>query len=172
VPGSIGNWRSLTVNDGRSEEHLTWGIGAASGQEDRTGRAFQAHDAGFDSRHPLHHHRTETACALGSVGPTLGAAWRRSTTTRACTPCTPPAGRCRPVHCKPGWRRSLATCRRHGHWSGSTWWFRGLKLRAVSVFEHMSEEVVEAGFARIEAALPSLGDGPQYETSELLVFQR
>jgi hypothetical protein len=36
----------------------------------------------------------------------------------------------------------------------------------------MSEEVVEAGFARIEAALPSLGDGPQYETSELLVFQR
>jgi SAM-dependent methyltransferase len=46
-----------------------------------------------------------------------------------------------------------------------------LKLRAVSAFEHMSEEVVEAGFARIEAALPSLDDGPQYETSELLVFQ-
>jgi len=45
-------------------------------------------------------------------------------------------------------------------------------LRAVSVFEYMSEEVVEAGFARIEAALPSLGDGPPYETSELLVFQR
>jgi hypothetical protein len=37
--------------------------------------------------------------------------------------------------------------------------FERLKLRAVSVFEHMSEEVVEAGFARIEAALPSLGDG-------------
>jgi SAM-dependent methyltransferase len=50
--------------------------------------------------------------------------------------------------------------------------FARLKLRAVSVFEHLSEEVVEAGFARIEAALPSLGDGPQYETSELLVFQR
>jgi SAM-dependent methyltransferase len=50
--------------------------------------------------------------------------------------------------------------------------FGRLKLRAVSVFEHMSEEVVQAGFARIEAALPSLGDGPQYETSELLVFQR
>jgi ubiquinone/menaquinone biosynthesis C-methylase UbiE len=47
-----------------------------------------------------------------------------------------------------------------------------LKLRAVSMFEHLSEEVVEAGFARIEAALPSLGNGPQYETSELLVFQR
>ena len=47
-----------------------------------------------------------------------------------------------------------------------------LKLRAVSVFEHLSEEAVEAGFARIEAALPSLDDGPQYETSELLVFQR
>jgi len=50
--------------------------------------------------------------------------------------------------------------------------FERLKLRAVSVFEHMSEEVVEAGFARIEAARPSLGDAPQYETSELLVFQR
>jgi hypothetical protein len=47
-----------------------------------------------------------------------------------------------------------------------------LKLRAVSVFEHMSTEVVEAGFARIEEALPSLADGPQYETSELLVFRR
>jgi SAM-dependent methyltransferase len=47
-----------------------------------------------------------------------------------------------------------------------------LKLRAVSLFAHMSEEVVEAGFARIEAALPSLGDGPQHETSTLLVFRR
>src|SRR5438552_4921597 len=45
--------------------------------------------------------------------------------------------------------------------------FEKLKLRAVSVFEHLSEEVVETGFARIEAALPSLGAGPQYETSEL-----
>lgn len=50
--------------------------------------------------------------------------------------------------------------------------FVQLKLRAVSVFEHMSEEVVQTGFARIEAALPSLGEEPQYETSELLVFQR
>ncbi len=41
-----------------------------------------------------------------------------------------------------------------------------LKLRAVSAFEHMSEEIVEAGFAGIEAALPSLGDGSQYETSD------
>jgi ubiquinone/menaquinone biosynthesis C-methylase UbiE len=47
-----------------------------------------------------------------------------------------------------------------------------LKLRAVSAFELMSDEVSEAGFARIEAALPTLGDGPQYETSEMLVFQR
>jgi SAM-dependent methyltransferase len=47
-----------------------------------------------------------------------------------------------------------------------------LRLRAVSMFERVSAEVVEAGFARIEAALPSLDDGPQYETSELLVFQR
>lgn len=46
-----------------------------------------------------------------------------------------------------------------------------LKLRAVSVFEHLSEEVVEAGFARIEAALPSLDHGPQSETNRLLVFQ-
>jgi SAM-dependent methyltransferase len=50
--------------------------------------------------------------------------------------------------------------------------FERLKLRAVSVFEHMSAEVAEAGFARIEAALPSLDAGPQYETSELLVFRR
>lgn len=50
--------------------------------------------------------------------------------------------------------------------------YEKLKLRAVSVFEHLSEEVVHAGFARIEAALPSLDDGPQYETSKLLVFQR
>jgi ubiquinone/menaquinone biosynthesis C-methylase UbiE len=49
--------------------------------------------------------------------------------------------------------------------------FERLKLRAVSAFEHMSEEVVDAGFARIEAALPALDDGPQYETSELLVFR-
>lgn len=47
-----------------------------------------------------------------------------------------------------------------------------LKLRAVSMFEHMSEELVEDGFARIEAARPALGDGPQYEASGLLVFQR
>lgn len=50
--------------------------------------------------------------------------------------------------------------------------FERLKLRPVSMFEHMTEEVIEAGFARIEAALPSLGDGPQYENSALLVFQR
>ncbi|MEV4313526.1 class I SAM-dependent methyltransferase [Actinocrispum sp. NPDC049592] len=47
-----------------------------------------------------------------------------------------------------------------------------LRLRAVSAFEHMTKDVIDAGFARIEAALPSLDDGPQYETSELLVFQR
>ena len=50
--------------------------------------------------------------------------------------------------------------------------YEKLKLRAVSVFEHMSEEVIEEGFARIEAALPLLDDGSQYESSELLVFQR
>lgn len=50
--------------------------------------------------------------------------------------------------------------------------FERLKLRSVSAFEHMSQDVIDAGFARIEAALPSLGDGPQYETSELLVLRR
>jgi SAM-dependent methyltransferase len=50
--------------------------------------------------------------------------------------------------------------------------FARLKMRAVSLFEHMNEDVVEAGFATIEAALPSLGDGPQYETSVLFTFQR
>jgi len=50
--------------------------------------------------------------------------------------------------------------------------YERLKLRAVSAFERMSVEVVEAGFARIEAELPALPDGPQYETSVLLVFER
>jgi SAM-dependent methyltransferase len=50
--------------------------------------------------------------------------------------------------------------------------FDRLKLRSVSVFEHLSDEVIEAGFAEIEKALPSLGDAPQYETSQLLVFER
>jgi ubiquinone/menaquinone biosynthesis C-methylase UbiE len=47
-----------------------------------------------------------------------------------------------------------------------------LKLRAVSVFEHLSDEAIDAGFARIDAALPFLDEGPQLETNELLVFQR
>lgn len=47
-----------------------------------------------------------------------------------------------------------------------------LKLRSVSAFEYLSEEAVAAGFARIEAALPSLDNGPVFETSQLLVFQR
>ncbi len=50
--------------------------------------------------------------------------------------------------------------------------YERLKLRAVSIFAHMSDEAAEAGFARIDAALPSLDDGPQYETSEMLVFKR
>jgi ubiquinone/menaquinone biosynthesis C-methylase UbiE len=50
--------------------------------------------------------------------------------------------------------------------------YQRLRLRPTSLFEHMSEEVVEAGFAKIEAALPSLDDGPQFETSALLVFRR
>ena len=50
--------------------------------------------------------------------------------------------------------------------------FERLRLRPTSLFEHMSDEEIEAGFARIEAALPSLDDGPQFETSALLVFGR
>jgi ubiquinone/menaquinone biosynthesis C-methylase UbiE len=50
--------------------------------------------------------------------------------------------------------------------------FQRLRLRPTSLFEHLSEEQIEAGFARIEAALPSLDDGPQFETSALLVFRR
>jgi ubiquinone/menaquinone biosynthesis C-methylase UbiE len=50
--------------------------------------------------------------------------------------------------------------------------FQKLKLRPTSLFEHMSDEVIDAGFARIEAALPSIDYGPQFETSALLVFRR
>jgi ubiquinone/menaquinone biosynthesis C-methylase UbiE len=50
--------------------------------------------------------------------------------------------------------------------------YEKLRLRPTSLFEHMSEEVEHAGFAKIDAALPSLGDGPQFETSALLVFRR
>jgi SAM-dependent methyltransferase len=49
---------------------------------------------------------------------------------------------------------------------------RKLRLRAVSLFEHMSEDAIDAGFAKIERALPTLGHGPQHETSEVLVFRR
>jgi ubiquinone/menaquinone biosynthesis C-methylase UbiE len=50
--------------------------------------------------------------------------------------------------------------------------FDKLKLRALSVFELMSEEIIQAGFAKIERALPTLDPGPQSETSQLLVFER
>jgi SAM-dependent methyltransferase len=46
-----------------------------------------------------------------------------------------------------------------------------LKLRAVSAFEYLREDQVQAGFAKIEAALPSLDLGPQFETTDLLVFE-
>jgi len=49
--------------------------------------------------------------------------------------------------------------------------FERLRMRPTSLFELMSEEIAEAGFVRIEAALPSLGEGPQFETSALLVFR-
>jgi hypothetical protein len=41
---SIGLWRSLTVNNGRQHTALTCTIGVGSGQDDGTGRAFQARD--------------------------------------------------------------------------------------------------------------------------------
>lgn len=46
-----------------------------------------------------------------------------------------------------------------------------LELRSVSLFEQMSEELAESGFAKIRDTLHSLPDGPQYETSTLLVFR-
>jgi SAM-dependent methyltransferase len=46
-----------------------------------------------------------------------------------------------------------------------------LRLRSVSLFEYLSEEEATAGFARIEAVLPSLDPGPQMETSALLVLR-
>jgi ubiquinone/menaquinone biosynthesis C-methylase UbiE len=49
--------------------------------------------------------------------------------------------------------------------------YERLRLRPTSLFEHMNQGVVEAGFAKIDAALPSLDDGPQLETSALLVFR-
>lgn len=50
--------------------------------------------------------------------------------------------------------------------------YERLKLRSVSLFEHLSEEDVESGFTTIDAAMSSLDEEPQYETSKLLVFQR
>lgn len=50
--------------------------------------------------------------------------------------------------------------------------YERLRLRPTSLFEYMSEEVAEAGFAKIDAERPSLSDGPQFETSALLVFRR
>lgn len=47
-----------------------------------------------------------------------------------------------------------------------------LRLKSVSSFDLMSEDVAARGFARIEEALSTLDDGPQYETSQLLVFER
>ena len=41
---SIGNWRSLTDNNGRQHAALTCVIGVASGRNAGTGRAFQARD--------------------------------------------------------------------------------------------------------------------------------
>jgi ubiquinone/menaquinone biosynthesis C-methylase UbiE len=60
------------------------------------------------------------------------------------------------------WLRSASLAQDYGR----------LRLRPTSLFEHMSDELVEAGFAKIEVALPSLDDGPQFETSALPVFRR
>lgn len=50
--------------------------------------------------------------------------------------------------------------------------FEKLKLRAVSLFAHISEESAARGLADLEAAMPTLADGPQWESSQLLVFRR
>jgi hypothetical protein len=68
---SIGNWRSLTVNNGRSTEVLTCGIGVASGHDDGAGRAFQARDQrGHELPDRSGQHRSLSVC--------IAAAYRRT----------------------------------------------------------------------------------------------
>lgn len=49
--------------------------------------------------------------------------------------------------------------------------FERLKLRAVALFDQLADQVIEAGFAKIEADLPSLEDDEVVETNALLVFE-
>lgn len=99
------------------------------------------------------------------------------------------------LHVVPAWMRvhqALYQSERevHDDFTGAGWtlasrdeitWLRSvnlaedvekLRLRPTSLFEHLSDEALETGFARIDAKLPSLSDGPQFETSALLVFRR
>jgi SAM-dependent methyltransferase len=46
-----------------------------------------------------------------------------------------------------------------------------LELRAVSLFALIGEDAADAGFARIKRTLPTLDDGPQFETTPMLVFE-
>lgn len=49
--------------------------------------------------------------------------------------------------------------------------YQKLKLRSVSAIERMTDEATDAAFVKIEAALPTLDPGPQYETSDVLIFR-
>jgi ubiquinone/menaquinone biosynthesis C-methylase UbiE len=47
-----------------------------------------------------------------------------------------------------------------------------LKLRAVSVFEHMTEQELDEGFARLDAALAAGGVPPKATTGDFVVFAK
>lgn len=50
--------------------------------------------------------------------------------------------------------------------------FERLRTRALSTFEHLSEDEAAEGLAGIEAALPDLDDQPVVTCGDLLVFER
>jgi hypothetical protein len=50
--------------------------------------------------------------------------------------------------------------------------FERLRTRALSTFEHLSEDAIEEGLAAIEAALPAMDDQPVATPGDLLVFER
>jgi hypothetical protein len=64
---SIGVWRCLTVNSGRSQAGLTCAMGLASGPDEGTGRAFQARDRRGRIRATFHRRITDNSGHLRST---------------------------------------------------------------------------------------------------------
>lgn len=60
------------------------------------------------------------------------------------------------------WMRSASLAEDH----------RKLTMRGMSTFDLLSPELVEEGFARIAKALPTMDQGPQFETNALFAFRR